>query len=98
MSGLTHPPLAKNARSGAPGILKFIENTYGITNYIDPSYQYADYFADQRQPFGDLSDFFLFCSTCARPFISINLGANPTYCNNTQNSVGDCGQSSCNVA
>ncbi len=54
-------------------ILQFIENTYTISGDIDPGYHYADYFAGLRQPAADLSDFFLFCKTCARPFQSITL-------------------------
>jgi phospholipase C len=77
-------------------IQKFIEKTYGISNEIYPYYHYADYFAGQRG--ADLSDFFLFCNTCARPFISISLASNPTYCNSNQGSSGDCGQTSCNAA
>jgi phospholipase C len=78
-------------------ILKFIEKTYGINGDINPNYHFADYFAGQRH-LGDLSDFFLFCNTCARPFIPITLASNPTYCNTTKNSSGDCGQTSCNAA
>jgi phospholipase C len=77
-------------------ILKFIEETYGITNEINSLYHYADFFAGQRNK-GDLSDFFSF-STGARTFISITLADNPTYCNNNPGDNGECGQTSCNVA
>jgi hypothetical protein len=64
-------------------VLKFIQHTYGITGDIYPDYEYADFFAGQRDS-GGLSDFFCFPPACTTPphqtFTRINLYNNSTVC------------------
>jgi len=74
-------------------ILSFIEQTYGITSNIYPSYEYADFFApDNPNP---LSDFFCYPPTCQTPphatFHQIGLYDN-SVC-----SVSICGSPHCNA-
>jgi hypothetical protein len=80
-------------------ILKFIEETYGITSDIYPAYEYADYFAGQRFTNGaesDLSDFFCFPPTCQTPphatFQQIGLYNNSHVC-----STSICGSNNCDA-
>jgi hypothetical protein len=71
-------------------ILAFVEDTYGLSNDIDPFYHYADYFAAQ-QTSSDLSDFFDY--TQQRTFNMINRYYDPNECNTTT-----CSSSACDVA
>jgi phospholipase C len=58
-------------------ILLFIENTFGLSNDIDPFYHYADYFANQN---GSHLDDFLDYNQQARTFTSIDLYYDPNLC------------------
>ena len=82
------PGYISNAYYDFGSILAFIEEIFTPGTLkgggIYPAYNYADYFAYNRTPPGDLSDFFCFPPTCQTPphqqFASINLYNNSNVC------------------